>query len=278
MYTRTIIYRVYSILTLILGIFGFIPSIIFAFTDLEFSGIFSPLQLYFIAIKIGLVIFSFVSFLFSYMEFSSMYVFADMIQYEESGTNLPMIKKSFIFPPKIYNLFGAFVFIIYIINTVCVAVACLIIIINQIATGRFNWLPVIPLVLEIGLIVICYINYYIRYKSISILLEITTSKEITEPLKQRLAKLNSKWLRGYCIFLFVVCVVLSVIFLLILFAVFGSISAIIGLPFTIGVTVVSILFFSVYIIYIGIFGCYVDNIAKMVEHYQIKFGLISNRR
>ena len=264
---------------LIAGIFGFISSIIFAFTDLEYSGIFSSMQLFFIALKIALVILSFISIFFCYMEFSSMYVFADMIQYEKSGTNLPMIKKSFIFSPKVYNLFGTVIFTIFTINMVCAAITCLIIIISQsIATNSFNCLPVIPLALIIGLNVICYINYYVRYKSISVLMKITTSKEITEPLKQSLAELNSKWLRGYCVFLFVVCVVLSVLFLVLLFVVFGSISALFGLYFAIAITVAGVLVFSVYIICIGIFGCYVDNIAKMVEHYQIKFGLISNRR
>ncbi len=278
MYARTLIYRIYSVIMLVGGALSFIFSLAYAFSSFNLFnvlGMYSVIQPFIVLLKIIMIISSFVSLFFCYMEFSSMYVFTDMIQYEKSDSIYPMIKKSFIFSPKVYSIFGL---VIFSINIICAVISGLVIVISQsIATSSFISLPVIPLAIIIAASVICYVNYYVRYKSISVLMEVTTSKELTEPVRQNLSELNPKWLRGYCVFLFAMCVVLSIVFVIILFIVFGSISAQFGFAVALGITIASILPFAVYIISIGILGCYFDNVAKMVEHYQIKYDLISNK-
>ena len=272
MYARTWIYRAYSIVTMILGALGFLGSIgsivYVALLDLNFSP-----QAVFIktAAITAIAISALISLFYCYVEFSSMYVFADMIQHEKSNSTEPMRKKGFIMPGKFYSGFGLFIFAV---PTVCTVLASLFLIITQsMECGCFVAIPVLPIVIMVIPCVLYYINYFIRYRAIGDLIQVVTVKEPKEQQKQRINDISTGWLRGYSGFLFVFCGLVILAAVIGIFMLFNPVLTLLGLPLAITAVVLSLLSTALTVICIGIYGCYLDNIAKMVEHQQIRFGL-----
>lgn len=277
MYARTIIYKIYSIAILALSVLEALFNFIYIIPSIDsiakYLPIISPIT---VVVNIVIVICSLVTVFFSYMEFSSMYCFTDMIDYEKSESIYPMKKRGFILPPSGYRVFGLVIFIINLVsNIIC---ALFIIITNSIQAQCFICLPVIPLAINIAVCVIYYINYYARYKAIGDLLELVTSKEVNEPMKQKLKENKPGLLRGYCIFLAAVCVVVAIAVAVALFFVFEPLSKLIGISAAIVVTIGIVISTLLTLLCIGIMGCYVDNIAKMLEHYQIKYHLVEMKK
>lgn len=277
MYARTIIYKIYAIAILALSVLSALFSVIFVVPAVSLAGTYFPfVSQITVAIQIVIVLCAIICVFFSYMEFSSMYCFTDMIDYERSDSIYPMSRRFFVLPAAGYRVFGLIMFIINLVsNIIC---ALFIIITNSIQAQCFICLPVIPLAINIAVCVIYYINYYARYKAIGDLLELVTSMEVNEPIKQKLKENKPGMLRGYCIFLAAVCVIVAIAVAVALFFVFEPLSKLIGFSAAIGVTVGIIISTLLTLLCVGIMGCYVDNIAKMLEHYQIKYHLIEMKK
>lgn len=274
MYARTIIYKIYSIILLVSGVLGGLYAIFATIPTIQKIPVLTPLRDYVVLFEFLVIISALLSMFFAYIEFSSMYGFTDMINHENSNSIHPMVKKSYVLPAKVYSVYGMVVFAIV---TVVSVISCLAIIIGtSIATGTFISLPLIPLAIIIAVNVLYFINYFVRFKSFAVLLEITTAPKMNEPLKQKLGELNPKWLRGYCVFLAGFCAVAAIAFIVGLFFVVEPLFAFFGANtgVAVGILIGSIISVIISLICIGIFGCYVDNMAKMVEHYQIKHKII----
>lgn len=273
MYTRTIFYKVYSVATIVLSIIGIISTFLFFVPVIGEMGkvipFLSPLTT---VIQAGVVILSIFSLLFSYMEFSSMYAFADMIEYEKRNSLQPMIKRVFIFSGGTYRKFG---FVITVIATVINVISVLVTVIaTSIEKGCFICVPVIPLLITAITILFFFVHYYARYKAIGDLLDIVTTGNITTQMKSRLKEDKPLLLRAYCWVMLVVGILAFIAYVVIAFIAFQPLITLFGIGTAIFAIAIEMIFGIIQVMCIFLFGCFVDNIAKMVEHYQIKHNLL----
>lgn len=273
MYTRPIIFKIYSVVVIVFAILGFISSITQLFIpNNPLLSLIPNLNAIFTAIKIVSVITSMITLFFGYMEFSAMYTFADMIEYEKSNSLYPFQKKSFVLPAKFYKSFGAAIFYISLFVQFIFIIATVII--SSIEKKAFISLPLIPIAISLLSLLLTYIIYYAKFKTFSDLLEIVSSKNITEKLKVSLKESKPNLLRGYCTFLFVVAILISISVLILIFVLFSPISALIG---TLGALIVSVIYLilgAILFLLLSVIGCSFDNLAKMLEHYMIKYKLV----
>ena len=116
MYTRPIIYKVYSVIIFAFSIFSFLGSIATLFIPFDtlpdLGSLASVINTAAVIIKIGLLISALLTLFFAYTEFSSMFCFADMIDYEKSGAVFPFEKKNFVMSANVYRKFGTVIFYI----------------------------------------------------------------------------------------------------------------------------------------------------------------------
>lgn len=273
MYLNSKIYKVYSVLVLVFTVIGLVVSLISGLAPLgEIEQIIPGISSVFTVLRVILIALSLLSLLFSYVEFSAMYTFGDMIEHEQSNSPRPMIKKSFIASPKFYRSFGSTIFIIYFI--VGIIASLILIIAASISREYFIVFPVFPLAGIIASVVLSYINYQAKYSAVGDLLEITTSPEADNALKDRLSENKPRLLRGYCTFLFVMAILSLIAVIIIIIFAFGYIESLLGTGFAVGFTVILIISEIISFISTAITGCYYDNLGKMIEHYLIKFKLI----
>lgn len=213
--------------------------------------------------KVVSIITGVLSLFFSYIEFSSMYTFAEMIEYEKSNTTYPFQRKAFVLPPQFYKKFGSAIFyIVFIIQMITIIILTIV---SSVQTKSFITIPLIPVAGCVFSMVLIYITYYSKFKVFGDLLEIVSVKEVTEPMKCSLKENKSGLLRGYCAFLFIIAIISAILMIVLGFILTGTL----GLGAFIGFAVLAVICF----ICLSIVGCYFDNLAKMVEHYMIKYKL-----
>lgn len=273
MYTRTIIYRAFSIIILIAAGISLASSIVFAANIGNLSG-YLPGNLKSITgiITVILVISSLLSFLLSYFDFSSMYVFADLIDYEKSKSTMPFKKKAFIFPAKLYIAYGNLIFTIVFILSIIAAAICIIT--SSVQHKDFISLPVIPLLGNFLTVVFCYIQYLARFKGIGDLMDILSATEPTQKHLESLQGYKTGLLRGYCVFLFIVDTIFAIGIIIALFALYNPMVTLLGSGITFTTYIMIIFASAILILSNAVYGCFYDNLAKMIEHYQIKYKLI----
>ena len=274
MYARTIIYKIYAVILLVGAILGTVSSLsfaLFSFGDL-FAFLPSSITTIINVLKFISVIIALLSFFFTYVEFSSMFALCDMIDYEKSNSTQPMIKRGFIFSGKVYRTFGTVIFSISFLVTV---IACLVIIISSsVEHSTFICVPLIPILVYVFPLIFTYICYYVKFKSIGDLLDLTTANTVTSVNIMALKENKPSLLRGYCTFLYVLDIIQVIAFIILMFIVFGTICDAVGTGYALVVVVILSVVEIINFISIGIVGCFFDNIAKMVEHYQIKYKVL----
>lgn len=264
MYTKPIIYKAYSIIVMVFSVIGFISSLIQAFTmnNTFFSSI-PYLKDIIIVVSVFSVVLSLFSLFFVYVEFSSMYTFGEMIEHEQSNSVYPFKKKSFVSSPKFYRGYGTAIFFIILVIQM---ITCIVMIISaSIETKSLVTIPLIPIVGSVVSTLFIYITYYAKFKAFGDLLEIVSSKDVTEQMKCNLKENKSGILRGYCGFLFVVAILFAILMVICGFVLMDLLG--------IGALVAFVLLAVICFISLSITGCYFDNLAKMVEHHMIKFKL-----
>ena len=273
MYTRTIIYKVYSIIVMVFAALGFIGSIIsgLSFTSLM-SKYFPFLNNLSVAVMILFVLVSLVSLFFSYIEFSSMFTFAEMIEYENSNSMYPFEKKSFVLPAKFYKGYGSVIFYITLFLQAIVIIATIIS--ASIEKQAFICLPVIPIAISLLSLVLTYIVYYAKYKAFSDLLQIVSQKEVDQATKESLKENKPNLLRGYCTFLFVIAILSAIAIIALVIFMFNPLSSVLGAGLAIAVSAIYIVLGILLFLSLSVTGCYFDNLAKMLEHHMIRFKMI----
>lgn len=277
MYTRPILYKIYSVIIIVVAGVSFLSSIIALFTfdaavkKLPFIGE-SNLMAVYLVIKICLVLLALVSLFFAYMDFSSMFTFADMIQYERSSKDEIFKKRAFVLPAKFYSQFGKVItYISFVISLISIIV---LIISYSVIHGAFLAIPIIRLIPIILGCVLVYITYYARYKAFGDLLNLLSRRNPDAYTLSEIKENKTTLLRGYCTFLYITAF-LTLAILLVLGIVFArTLSGVLGIGGTIFVYVLAFLGYLVYFLELAIIGCYFDNLAKMVEHYMIKYKLL----
>lgn len=273
MYTRPIIYKVYSILVIVFAALGFIGSIIsgFSFTSM-LSKYFPFLNGFSVAVMILVVIVSLISVFFSYIEFSSMFTFAEMIEYENSNSMYPFEKKSFVLPAKFYKGYGSVIFYITLFLEAIIIIATIIS--ASIEKQAFICLPVIPIAISLLSLVLTYIVYYAKYKAFADLLQIVSQKEVDQATKESLKENKPNLLRGYCTFLFVIAILSAIAIIALVIFMFNPLLSVLGAGVAIAISVVYIVLGILLFLSLSVTGCYFDNLAKMLEHHMIRFKMI----
>ena len=275
MYTRPIIYKVYSVIIFAFSIFSFLGSIATLFipfdTLTDLGSLASVINTAAVIIKIGLLISALLTLFFAYTEFSSMFCFADMIDYEKSGAVFPFEKKNFVMSANVYRKFGT---IIFYINMVIALISTIVCIISySIVKQAFIALPVIPLLGITFITVLVYIQYFCKYNAFSDLLDVVSVKNPTNQMLDRLKTNKPNTLRGFCVFLYVIAIIFSVAVIISLFLLGGQIFSL-NIYAGIFLSVFIIVCSALIVLSLSVTGCYYDNLAKMLEHYMIKYKMI----
>lgn len=275
MYTRPIIYKVYSVIIFAFSIFSFLGSIATLFIPFDtlpnLGSLSSVINTAAVIIKIGLLISTLLTLFFAYTEFSSMICFADMIDYEKSGAVFPFEKKNFVMSANVYRKFGT---VIFYINMVIALISTIVCIISySIVKQAFIALPVIPLLGITFSTVLVYIQYFCKYNAFSDLLDVVSVKNPANQMLDRLKTNKPNTLRGFCVFLYVIAIIFSVAVIISLFLLGGQIFSLniyAGIFLSVFIIVCSVLI----VLSLSVTGCYYDNLAKMLEHYMIKYKMI----
>ena len=275
MYTRPIIYKVYSVIIFAFSIFSFLGSIATLFIPFDtlpdLGSLASVINTAAVIIKIGLLISTLLTLFFAYTEFSSMFCFADMIDYEKSGAVFPFEKKNFVMSANVYRKFGT---IIFYINMVIALISTIVCIISySIVKQAFIALPVIPLLGITFSTVLVYIQYFCKYNAFSDLLDVVSVKNPTNQMLDRLKTNKPNTLRGFCVFLYVIAIIFSVAVIINLFLLGGQIFSL-NIYAGIFLSVFIIVCSALIVLSLSVTGCYYDNLAKMLEHYMIKYKMI----
>lgn len=275
MYTRPIIYKVYSVIIFAFSIFSFLGSIATLFIPFDtlpdLGSLASVINTAAVIIKIGLLISTLLTLFFAYTEFSSMFCFADMINYEKSGAVFPFEKKNFVMSVNVYRKFGT---VIFYINMVIALISTIVCIISySIVKQAFIALPVIPLLGITFSTVLVYIQYFCKYNAFSDLLDVVSVKNPTNQMLDRLKTNKPNTLRGFCVFLYVIAIIFSVAVIISLFLLGGQIFSL-NIYAGIFLSVFIIVCSALIVLSLSVTGCYYDNLAKMLEHYMIKYKMI----
>ena len=275
MYTRPIIYKVYSVIIFAFSIFSFLGSIATLFIPFDtlpdLGSLASVINTAAVIIKIGLLISALLTLFFAYTEFSSMFCFADMINYEKSGAVFPFEKKNFVMSANVYRKFGT---VIFYINMVIALISTIVCIISySIVKQAFIALPVIPLLGITFSTVLVYIQYFCKYNAFSDLLDVVSVKNPTNQMLDRLKTNKPNTLRGFCVFLYVIAIIFSVAVIISLFLLGGQIFSL-NIYAGIFLLVFIIVCSALIVLSLSVTGCYYDNLAKMLEHYMIKYKMI----
>ena len=276
MYSRPIIYKVYAVLSAIAGIIAFISSIVTAFqTSL---GIFEQIDFIrnvVIGIKIVLVVSSLIALFFVYMDFSSMFTFAEMIEYEQRGDKTPFLKKEFVLSAKAYRSFGSVIFFIDLIISLIAGI--ILTIVYSASKNAFIALPLLPLLFLVISVALAYITYYCRYKGFADVLELISSDKAKSTTLEKLKENNTGVLRFYCNLLYVLSILLLIGIVILLVFIGGTFFEVLG-AFA-WVPICMIIFTGIiYVLCLAVTGCFFDNLAKMIEHYQIENNLLDFKK
>ncbi len=271
MYTKPIFYKIYSIVIFAFAVLSSVGSVLFAVFGANKLNRVLPVGSWaaYLAVLIGT---SLASLFFSYVEFTSMFTFAQMIEHEESGSTQPFRRMGIVFPPKFYKVFGNVLFYIPLVADVIAAVV--LVISYSVTKKAFLAIPLIPLGLMLLSLLLIYITYYCRYRTFGDLLELKSSEEVGVNTLNSLGENKPNILRGYCVFLFILAIVCFLATIISLFFIAKPIATLFGSGMTVAICVGIIINAVVMFMVFAIIGCYYDNLAKMLEHYMIKYKLI----
>lgn len=227
--------------------------------------------------SILLYAFAAVNLFFAYMRFTSMFTFGNLISRELRGDSSPFKTKGFFgMSASGYQKFG---YIVFLIELIAAFISALILVISaSVNTKSFITIPLIPIAVMGLHLFLTYITYYIKYRTFGDLLSVAknNSKMLTTPQLESLKNTKTSILRGYCIFMFVMCIVnvIATITMMILGLYFmpslGFSGAAISVLYVIGLIFICCVSTLSYIAE----GCMFDNLSRMAERLMIKYNLI----
>lgn len=272
MYSRPIIYKIYSIFVFALSAIYFLANIVSTIYYVPENTDIDPSAL--TGLKVFSIFVAVVVLFFAYVNFTSMFTFAQMIQYENSNQTGPFKKLRFVFPAKFYSKFGTIITLITFILSFVYVIA--LIILDSVIHETFMSIPIFAIIILVVCNVLVYINIYARYKAFGDLLNLL-EKSDPDPMAINNIKENKPGLlRAYCNFLYgfsIVCLVIILVYML--FNIMG-LAMQIGIGSTLLIYLYLLMLWAVFFINMAVTGCFFDNHAKMLEHYMIKYNLLTN--
>lgn len=191
---KSIIYKIYSVCLLLLSGFSVIASLIFLIRSFN-------------ALSLLSLICSLISFFFIYVEFSSIYSFSDMLEYDRKGISGTFKRKSFVFSPKFYKSYG---FVIFVICCILMSISSIAGIVVSLVLKTNIIFTLISILIFAFCVLLMYITYNLRYKAFSGLFSLFETGDDSELRNQK-----PHYLRMYGAFS-IVMFVISTVFLLVL--------------------------------------------------------------
>ncbi len=273
MYTKPIIYKIFSIVLFVCSCISCAGTIITTLQSNEITKLLKPLVIFSGSwiIFFGIVL-SLLNLFFSFVSCSSLFTFAKMIEHEQSNSLQPFVRPAFSLPGSAYRMFGSVIFVINLIANIIALIA--VTIAYSVSKSAFIALPILPIVAMCVSMIFIYIEYLCRYYSFGTLLEIKSTKAVSNIQLDKLKEIKTGLLRGYCIFLFGVSAVVLIAGIILCFIVGASFAELnqplIGFYLICGI----IFIIATVLANIVIMGCFYDNLAKMAENKLIKYKLI----
>ena len=268
MYTKPIVYKVYSFIIAISCVLAIGGTIVSFFSNA--SAIFSPFEfksvIHILAFIVSLAIYVW----FGLTEFTMMYTFSDMVAHElkDDGT---LFKKKLGFSGKVYRLTGSLVF--YAVLMVSIITFIVLTLSQTFESGIIIVLPLIPLALIAVVVFFVHIVFNTRYNAFGAVLDIKQTDDPKIPEMNRLKESNPNLLRAFTVILFAFCAITIIGAIITCAAFAGDIAEQIGCSTAVAV-IATICSTILSVIEMAILGCFFDNLAKMQEHYMIKYKLI----
>ncbi|MGN1131413.1 MAG: hypothetical protein ACI4RL_00795 [Ruminococcus sp.] len=182
-----------------------------------------------------------------------------------------MDKKFYHLPFKLFRGYG--IAVMTVVSTIYVIAYIVLVIVQSIRTSSFISLPLIPLLFAFLTILLTYITYYVKFKAIGDLYELHSTKNESDIFKARFKENNPNLMRGYCIFLYIMAIILVIAFIVIMFLTVGDLFEILDTAYAILSIIGLIILCVIEVICMAINGCYFDNIGKMLEHHMIRFKM-----
>ena len=269
MYTKPIVYKVYSFIIALSAVSAFCGTVISFISEAD--QIFSPFSfmsvLYLLIYLAGLAASAWLG----YIEFSAMYTFADMITHElaDDGT---LFKRGLALPGKVYRTTGSLVF--YAAMTVALVSAVVLTVLASAEHDIFIAVPVLPLIVMAAALFFINICYNCRFGAFGAVLEIKETEDPRATEQNLLLETNPNTLRAFSRILFVI-VLLVVAGVIIALAIgVEAITEALSLESQALTAVLLIVGGLLTVIELSILGCFFDDLAKMQEKYLIKYHLI----
>lgn len=268
MYTKPIIYKIYSFVLAAASVIA-IGSAIYSFILLA-PEIFNPFGFMSIVYTLAYIVGLAFTVWFAYLEFTMMFTFADMVKHElkEDGT---LFKRRLAPSGKKYRLSGSIVF--YAVLMIMIVTVIILVISSSIELGAFISVPVIPLLIVALIVFLVHVIFNCRYNTFGAVLDIKETDDPKIPEQNRLKETNPNTLRAFCVILFVLCAAVLVGTVYVCIAESSTLACALGIPTWLAV-VIYICSGLISIVEMAIMGCFFDNLARMQEHYMIKYKLI----
>ena len=260
MYTKPIVFKIFSIVMFVLTCIGVVYGLItmIAATVAAASGSVVGTIVSWVIFIVSAVVAVF----FGYVNFTCLFTFGRMVAHEQKNDGTPF-SRGIAFSGKFYKGFGTVVFYIALIITII----DLVYVVLSASWGTLGVgvivLPIVYIAIMVGMTLLVFVTYNTKYTTFGTLLNIKTTKEPAFMDLEALKDTNPNTLRAYCTFLFY----LDMIGLL------GSLVLMLFID-----PVVCLWLFGIFLVCLlpfGITGCFFDNLAKMQEHYMIKYKLFN---
>lgn len=265
MYVKPLLYRVYSVIKIVISLISFVFSIVAIvrindvvkyisdnFISIDYIGVLTIVLAIFVAV---------ISLLSALIEFFAMINFAELIDYERSKYKV-IVKK--VLPAEVYKIYGI---IMFTLNTIFVILGSISLIVTNKLVGFLHVVSTLAIVAGTVLAFALYYVHYLRYKSICTLMKISVGDNAMQT-DGDLASIKPEYLHIYCNFLWYVFIIFSIVSVIFVFISFGTFKALLGVSGAFVAVAVWILFAILELIEISILGCFADDIGTMVEHYQ----------
>ena len=293
MYTRPVIYKVFSIIMLVAGALVLAGGIIaFAspgFTD-TLTAVFKEMTAdadtadgLANATKIGIFVCSIiVSVLTYFLEFVFFASFSRFANHMKIKDNTPLPQNTTLISTSLMKVLGIIVFVVnaapFVFGIVVFVIAMIYsLIAGGLAGFLFGLLIVLMIALYGLLVALYYIHYIVRFRAFDAVVSIAKKSNASEEDKRRLAKINSNIPRGMCSFLYGFSIAFFILpAAILMFLIFIKAESAAGqylakwyiwLPSNI-----------VVVLLLSIYGCMYDNLAMGMEHEMIKYRLFDKNK
>ena len=269
MYTKPIVYKVFSFILAASAVCAFIGTIIGFFSSA--SKIFDPFGFNSIIHIIMLLVTLAITAWLAILEFTAMFTFAGMVEHEivDDGS---VFKRKLGFPGKVYRVSGSIVF--YAALMAVLVAAVVLTVSYSVECGAFIAIPVLPLLIMGVCLFFVNVMFNSRYNAFGAVLDIKETDDPKAPELNRLKETKPNTLRAFCGILFGLCALLAIGTIICLFAAIDPLMEATGIESKALLIIALICGAVIDIVEMAIMGCFFDNLAKMQEKYLIKYRLL----